>query len=251
MDNTIFLDNYYFYNLKFTKYHYTDNRKGSPLYYLAYMINGTGRIVSDETTVLIEEGDVFFIPKNVGYQSYWYGNEKIRFLSFGFVELQTRENLNFNLQKINCDDKIKSRIMNIPTEGGAVSCKALSEFLGVFADVIPIMESKPQTAREKIIKSARKYITENMTCTIPELAKACYVSEPYLYKVFKNELGITPNEFRLKILADKSVELLRTTDKTIEAISDGLNFSSASYFRKVLKKYIGKTPKEIRKNCIF
>lgn len=251
MDDTILMNNFYFYNLKFTKDHYTDNRTGSPLYYLAYMLKGKSRLVSEDATVVAEEGDLFFIPKNVGYQSYWYGDEKISLLSFGFLELQTKENLNFTLQKINCDDEIKARIVNIPTEGSAVSCKALSEFFGVLADIMPKMERQPLTAGEKIIKRAKKYITENPACTVPEIANACYISEPYLYKVFKNELGITPNDFRLKTLSDKGVELLRTTDKTVEAISDRLNFSSASYFRKTLKKYTGKTPKEIRKSSIF
>ena len=41
------------------------------------------------------------------------------------------------------------------------------------------------------------------------------------------------------------------TDKKIEEISSMLNFSSSSYFRKILKQHTGKTPREIRKNRGF
>jgi transcriptional regulator GlxA family with amidase domain len=43
------------------------------------------------------------------------------------------------------------------------------------------------------------------------------------------------------------VELLLTTNKKIEEISEMTGFSSGSYFRKVLKKHLGYTPREIRK----
>jgi len=44
---------------------------------------------------------------------------------------------------------------------------------------------------------------------------------------------------------------LLTTNKTVEEIASLINFSSASYFRKVLKKHTGSTPSEIRKNRGF
>ena len=48
-----------------------------------------------------------------------------------------------------------------------------------------------------------------------------------------------------------AVELLTTTDKTVEEISSLLRFSSAAYFRKVLRKHTGLTPKQIRKKSIY
>lgn len=251
MNDIILLNNFYFYNLKFTKYHYTDNRKGSPLNYLAYMIKGRCRIVSPDRTIMVNEGDVFFIPKNISYQSFWFGDSDIELLSFGFLEFDTKENLSINLQKIECDSATKSHIMNIPTEGNAVSCKALSIFYGVLAEIMPTMEYQSLTKNEQIIKKSKNYIMQNLNCTMSEVARVCYISEPYLYTIFKHELNTTPNEFRQSMLCEKGIELLTTTDKTVEEISGILNISSASYFRKILKKHTGKTPREIRKNSII
>ena len=88
---------------------------------------------------------------------------------------------------------------------------------------------------------------KNGGCSIPQAAEACFVSESYLYYTFKKNLKIRPNDYRQKVLCEKAVSLLKTTDKKIDEIADCLDFSSASYLRKVLKKHIGKTPREIRK----
>ena len=74
----------------------------------------------------------------------------------------------------------------------------------------------------------------------------CSLSEPHLYYLFKKAGEVTPNEYRQKSLCDRAVELLITTDNSVEAISDMLGFSSSSYFRKILKKHTGKSPREIR-----
>ena len=78
----IFLsDDFYFGRIHFEKYHYTDNSKGSPMNYIAYMLKGRAEIVSKHSTIKINEGDVFFIPINLPYQSYWHGDNEIEFLA--------------------------------------------------------------------------------------------------------------------------------------------------------------------------
>ena len=60
---------------------------------------------------------------------------------------------------------------------------------------------------------------------------------------------MTPHALRQKILVEKAVELLTTTDIPIEEVSDRLGFSSSSYFRKILFAQTGKTPSAIRKEA--
>ena len=72
-----------------------------------------------------------------------------------------------------------------------------------------------------------------------------------MYEIFKKATGITPNDYKQKVLCDEGIELLLTTNKKVEEIASLTNFSSSSYFRKVLKKHTGSTPREIRKNRGF
>lgn len=241
------LDNFVFLNVKFDKYHYTDHRVGSPYYYLAYMKKGSARIVSGQNSIQVEEGDVFFIPKNLPYESYWWGEDEIDFLSYGFLSLQTEEKLNYKLQKIACDKALLQDILNIMGDNRSVSSVALSRFYSVMARLFGIME-KDGGRDEALVDMIKRRIKECPTDTLPIIAKSCAISEPYMYALFKRATGTTPNEYRQRVVCDRAVELLLTTDKKVEDIALMTGFSSASYMRRVLKKYTGLTPAEIRIN---
>ena len=219
--------------------------------YLAYMHKGHAKIVSENKTIEIKEGDVFFIPNALGYQSYWYGADEISFLSFGFLELHAKENAKFDLQKLPYDKQIADKIINIPTDGTNVKCKTLSLFYDVMSDVIPYLTYHTENKEEITVDKIKQCIRKHPHSSLSEIADMCTISRPYLYSLFKKVTGITPNDYRQQILCKMGVDMLITTDKKIEEIASMLNFSSGSYFRKVLKKHTGCTPREIRKSRAF
>ena len=128
-----------------------------------------------------------------------------------------------------------------------MSCTALLEFYGLLSEVFPKMECEVRGKERAIVELASEYISSNPNCSVPEIAKVCFISEPYLYLLFKKVLGVTSNDFRQATLCEIGIQLLNTTTKSVEEISDLLGFSSYSYFRKILKKHTGFTLREIRK----
>ena len=84
--------------------------------YIACMLKGTAQIESDNNTIFVKEGDVFFIPKNLGYQSYWYGDDDIKFISLGFKKLNTDDSLDFKLQIVPTGSDIIEKIKIIPAK---------------------------------------------------------------------------------------------------------------------------------------
>ena len=247
MKDVILSNNLNFNFFILNKYNYTDNRKGSPYHFLAFMERGRSRIVSNDITINIEAGDFFYIPEGLPYQSYWYSDDEIRFLSLGFHFFPESSDKNFLLQKIDMDEVLKERIKKIPV-GTKTDSFVLGEFYSVLNAILPSMEYTLRSPKKLILEKAKKYIFENTNCNVSDIAKHCLLSESGLYNIFKKESDLTPNELIQKTRCQKAVVMLTTTNKSVEEISSSLGFSSTSYFRKVLYKHTKKTPKEIRKS---
>ena len=249
MNSNVLYSNFFFNKYDYKGYRYTDNTKGSPLNYLACMLKGRCRITSSESTIDVNEGSVFFIPKGLPYESFWYGNEDISFLSFGFDRLDTSDNTKLKLQVVDCSDELTQRIIALSVSD--TSCKTLAEFYSIMAELLPIMKQKDIKRDELLLKKAINHIEFHSDCSVGDIAKAIHVSEPYVYVLFKKHLAITPNDYRQRLICEKGRQLLLSTNKTVEEISEILKISSASYFRKLLKKHLGITPREIRKESMF
>ncbi len=251
MEAAVLSKDFNFLKITFSKYRHNDFRKGIPTNFLAYMIKGRAELVSDKKSVEVKEGQLFFIPKNLGYQSYWYGEDEIQFLSFAFVELGVSEKMNFELQSLDCSDELAEKVMAIETKGRKVSLDALARFYAVMAEAAPLLKPAAENREAERVDIVKNCIREHPFFPLSEIAELCAISEPYMYSLFKKCTGTTPNDYRQRVLCEMGTELLLTTDKKVEEISDMLCFSSSSYFRKVLKKQIGATPREIRKNGYF
>jgi len=93
-----------------------------------------------------------------------------------------------------------------------------------------------------------KYIEENtfQKIYIWKLAEMVNLSESRFKHKFKEELGIPPNEYILKIKIKKAKELIRKKEYSITNLAYDLGFSTASYFSTVFKKYQGITPTEFK-----
>lgn len=244
---TVFLyENFYFANYLFKVFRHNDARSGTAYNYLGYMQKGHAEIKTENGVLKIREGDVFYFPKGLKYQSYWMG-EEIDFLSFAYEKLNINNNAKYKLQTFRPSAALVEKIKSIPIVHSKIDCYSLAQFYSVMAEVIPHLSTTPENRDEEKVESIKSCIAQNPHLSIPEIAEACSVSEPHLYALFKKISDTTPNEYRQSVLCDMAMELLVTTDKSIERISDTLGFSSSSYFRKILKKHTGKTPREIRK----
>jgi len=244
-------DDFYFNNIKFSKFHHTDCHSGCPVNYIAYMKIGRAKIVSDKKTIHINRGDIFYIPKGLKYQSYWYGCDDIDFLSFGFSNLHTSGNTRFELQVLPEHHNLKEKLFKIPTKDSDVDCKSLSLFYDAMAEAVKLLKPDVSGKNDIITQRATEYIKNNPYCSICDIARLCNISESRLYSAFKASANTTPNDYRQKVLCSLAAEMLMTTDKKIEEISSALGFSSSSYFRKIFKKSTGYTPREVRKNGYF
>ena len=247
MKDIFLLDNFNFNTIVWDKYHYTDNRAGSPSHYLAHMEKGNAKIVSKQITINISEGEVFYIPDALSYQSYWFSINEVRFKSLGFRWFPESEERQFLLQKISCNKELKEKIKSIPT-GTSVNSGIVGEFYSALNAILPNLKFKAKDTNQELIEKAKRFIDDQPLCKVSDVARYLLISESAIYHTFKKVIGITPNALIQKVRCEKAVQLLTTTNKSIQEISDILKFSSTAYFRKVLLKNTNKTPSQIRKS---
>lgn len=248
MNEADFYKKFRFNILKFYKYHLTDNSKTPvPLHYFGCLIKGTAKIKTSKTELNLHPGEVFYIPKGLKYQSQWFG-EEVEFYSFGF-EISPI-NKSFLLQKITCSEKAKE-VFNDLCKDIPYTQKGIGKLYYFFELVADGMKTAERSNVNPTVAKITEYITDNPDMRLADVAKHCSISESGIYALFKRHLAKTPNEIRNAAKCEKAISMLTTTDKSVQEISDALNFSSTSYFRKILKAHTGKTPLEIRKESFF
>lgn len=251
MSYTLLSDDYRFFRIRFNHYHHTDSSAGCDLHFLALMLKGHAKIVCEDRILEIKEGEAFYFPKGLRYHSYWYGEPEIEFLSFGFAALPAGDRKRYILQTLPEEACLPELLAKIPTKGKDVNSHTLSLFYDALSRAADHLLCEPARTGHALADAAALYLRQNPHASMPETAAHCGVSQPHLYATFREVTGMTPNDYRQSVLCQKAIDLLTTTDKTVEEISDLLHFSSAAYFRKVLRKHTGMTPKEIRQKAIF
>lgn len=246
MNDFDFANSFCFRNIIFDTYHHTDNRSGAPSHYFAYMISGNCKIVTNDSSVEINEGDIFYIPFNCSYQSYWNGRPLISFISLGFPFMPNRDSRYFPVQIISTDQGKKQTMLKLGNTKNPTSCD-IGLFYSFVGELMPDMAYRKHDHQSELVNKARRCLEQDPFAKTADIAKRVAVSEPTLYNAFKNASDVSLNEMRNRIISEKARDLLITTDRSVEEISDMLGFSSTSYFRKALHRHFGMTPSEIRK----
>jgi AraC-type DNA-binding domain-containing proteins len=94
---------------------------------------------------------------------------------------------------------------------------------------------------EKLIKYMdENYMDKSLNVTI--LAERFSISNTFLLKIFKGNLGLTPLEYINRLRCEQSVVILITTNVTVEEVANRVGYSTVHSYIRVFKKLYGKTP---------
>ncbi len=86
--------------------------------------------------------------------------------------------------------------------------------------------------------------------SIEDLAVAVGVSVFHLCKIFKEDCGITLNDYLNRLRLEVTKRLLKNSRYTISHIMELVGFRSRTYFFKLFKMLTGETPEQFRTNSI-
>jgi AraC-like DNA-binding protein len=104
-----------------------------------------------------------------------------------------------------------------------------------------------------LVKQAIAYIHENYGRSFgrSELAENVGMSEDYLGRVFKQELGISPWDYLNRYRIYQARKLLLQTHKSVSRIAKRVGFSDPAYFSRVFRKHVGRSPSDYRTAAIW
>jgi AraC-like DNA-binding protein len=110
-----------------------------------------------------------------------------------------------------------------------------------------LTQSKPRekiTEAQQQIERAIRWLTLQYSrpLSIEEMAQNLGYHRTHLSKIFKQQTGMSPMNYLLKIRMERAAYLLKTEPLTIQQIASSVGYSDALYFSKQFKKWHGVSP---------
>lgn len=137
------------------------------------------------------------------------------------------------------------------TKSYDVTIDSLKAFLlGVVEQVIHYLKSYEKNY--EIVARVKRIISKQYKeeLSLQYLADVLNVNPVYLSTLFKKKTGIAYIQYLTNYRIKKAVELLRTTNYSVEEIAEEVGYANANYFVKVFKKTMGMTVSDFRKKGI-
>jgi len=239
-------------------------RNDGPLLLFQYTFNGQGVLELNEETLIAGASHAFLveIPSNHCY--YYVPEQEQQVWQFIFLLVRPHSimplwneitELIGRLPKIppHSAPIVKLKELFLAAQQGHItdpytaSSYVYSFFMALrqFADSNPVPSMMPTA-----IANAVQYIDINYANMIgqEQLAEQVGLSKYHFLRSFSKHVGLTPNDYVNRKRIEKSLELLLSTDHSLEQIANTVGFSSASYYIRMFRKLVGQTPATFRSN---
>ncbi|MGI6192009.1 MAG: helix-turn-helix domain-containing protein [Christensenellales bacterium] len=87
----------------------------------------------------------------------------------------------------------------------------------------------------------------NSNISINDICRLIYLSPCHFKRVFKEHTGQSPYQYLMRIRIEKSKELLKSTDDSVEEVARRCGFVNSGHFATVFKRHFNLSPTEFRK----
>jgi len=125
----------------------------------------------------------------------------------------------------------------------------LFEFFDEISRIYAAKSNSSSSTRDIYVAQAQNYLNmhySQMNVTIKSVAEAIGLNRSYLYEIFKNKTGLSPQEYLTKLRINKACEFLRLPKTSVTSVAYSVGYEP-SVFSKAFKKAIGITPIEYKR----
>ena len=233
-----------------------------PHYLIHYILSGKGIFRFHDKEYKLEAGYGFLIQPNelAFYQA--DAQDPWSYVWVGFAGSSAEEYLEsmglsarhpiFACQRTEELYEIVSDMMNHNTFGIANEMRRngqLGVFLSVIAENAGVVAKNESDKGNQYVKKAVSFIQSNYCnpIKVTDVAEYVCINRSYLYTLFQNYLGLSPQQFLTTFRLTKAKELLESTNYPIESIALSCGYNDALVFTKAFHNIIGQSPSNYRK----
>ncbi len=108
--------------------------------------------------------------------------------------------------------------------------------------------SRGNSLRDFYIKEAFSFIEQNFQndISVEDIAASCGQNRSYFGKIFRENMGKSPQEFLISYRMTKAVELLKLTSLSIADIGNAVGYPNQLHFSRAFKNVYGVSPRQWR-----
>jgi AraC-like DNA-binding protein len=109
----------------------------------------------------------------------------------------------------------------------------------------------PPTEPKEFVAAAIAYLQKHLAepLRMDDLVRHLGFSRSRMFDMFKEQTGLTPNDYLLRLRVEQAQEQLSQTDVPVTDIALATGFSSGQYFSTVFARYTGVSPSDFRKGA--
>ena len=242
-----------------------------PFNVLIYVTSGQITVSEAETDYVINPGDVFILKSGVRH----YGKKTIKagtswyYIHFYNDNLQIGEDIS-EMTKEETDSLYMKLPKKVTISMGDVFEKKLLHVISLynapnmdqrwyanmelFSALSKLAFHHIQLVKTKYTLSEQisEYLQENISTPFKAelLEKEFFLSYKRLAAIFKQDMGITMQQYHTQQRMDHACKLLRSTSLMIKEIAHELGFTDVLYFSRYFHQTIGVSPQTYRKESI-
>lgn len=125
----------------------------------------------------------------------------------------------------------------------------LSIFLSLIASGADVVDKNETDKGNAYVRKAVSFIQSNYCnpIKVTDVAEYVCINRSYLYTLFQNYLGLSPQQFLTAFRITKARELLESTSYSIESIALSCGYTDALNFTKAFRAMKGVSPSAFRK----
>ncbi len=223
---------------------------------LHFVASGQGVYIKGDKKYTLSVGDGFYCPPNEvvyyiadekdPWEYYWVG-----FSGVDVSWLLGATGISSENPVFHCENKdlIVKSFMDIYNSNGSELYNEIEMSGNLYKCLSNLIKSSSNNSGKHrrsadYINISIRYIEHNYSrpISVNDIASSTGVSRSHLYRLFMQELNITPNEYLIQYRITIACKLLRESNINISEAAYSSGFSDPLYFSRVFKKVKGVTP---------